>query len=117
MINQDSPGLSHGRTARGRHGPSIVSLGPAMPYSSIPCGRPPLKMPYGRFRGNRLQGGRPAVVFYPLGHPMTKLTPLAIRPLPYTSCHTITVIVIIIVVIIVVVVVIIVIIIIVIINR
>jgi hypothetical protein len=38
---------------RGGHGLLKVSLGPTMPYPSIPCGRPPLKRPHGRFRGGR----------------------------------------------------------------
>jgi len=40
-----------GRMARGGLGLPKVSLGPAMPYLSIPCGRPTLKPPCSCFRG------------------------------------------------------------------
>jgi hypothetical protein len=40
---------SHGRMARGGHELPKVSLGPAMPYISTPCRRPPLKRSYGCF--------------------------------------------------------------------
>jgi hypothetical protein len=40
-------GVRHG----GGRGLPRVSPGPAMPDPSMPCGRPPLKRPYGRFRG------------------------------------------------------------------
>jgi hypothetical protein len=46
-----------------------VSLGPAMPYPSTLCERPPLKQPYARFRGGHPQGRWPAAIFYLLGHP------------------------------------------------
>jgi uncharacterized iron-regulated protein len=48
----------HGCMARGGHGLLKVSLGPAMPELSTPCGRPPLKL----FRGDSLQGGQTAAV-------------------------------------------------------
>jgi hypothetical protein len=44
---------------------STVSLGPAVPYHSTSCGRPPLKGPYGRVLGGRLR-----LFCYPLVHPM-----------------------------------------------
>jgi hypothetical protein len=43
-----------GRISRGIHRLPRVSLGPTMPNPSKPCERPPLKQPYGRFRGGRL---------------------------------------------------------------
>jgi hypothetical protein len=55
--------------AKAGHGLLKVSLGSTMPYPSTPCGRPPLKRPYGRVRGGRPQGRRIAAIFYPLGHP------------------------------------------------
>jgi hypothetical protein len=67
-----STGMWHG-VADG-HGLLEISLGPAMPYPSTPCRRPPLKLSYGRFRGDHLQSRRPAAVFYPIGHP----TPLMV---------------------------------------
>jgi hypothetical protein len=39
--------------ARDGLGLSKVSLGPAMPNQSTPCGWPPLKRPYSHFRGGR----------------------------------------------------------------
>jgi hypothetical protein len=42
----------HGRMARGGHGLPKVSLEPAMPYPSAPVGGPPLKLPYGCFKGD-----------------------------------------------------------------
>jgi hypothetical protein len=58
------------RISRGGHELPEVSLGPAMPYPSMPCGWPPLKRPYGCLGRGRLQReGGPAAVFYPLGHP------------------------------------------------
>jgi hypothetical protein len=54
-----------GRMARGGHGLPEALLGPAMPDPSMPCGQPPLKWPYGRFRGGHLQGWRPAAVLVP----------------------------------------------------
>jgi hypothetical protein len=47
-----------------------VSQGPALPYTSKPCGRPPLKRPYGCFRGDCPQSRWPAAIFYPLGYPL-----------------------------------------------
>jgi hypothetical protein len=41
---------------------AIVLLGPAMPYPSMPCGRPPLKRPHGLYRGSRPQWWPPSVV-------------------------------------------------------
>jgi hypothetical protein len=55
------------RISRGDHELHIVSLRLIMPYTSMPCGRPPLKKPNSSFRGCHLQGGCPAAVFYPLG--------------------------------------------------
>jgi hypothetical protein len=52
----------HGRTARSGHGLPKVSPGPAILYSSMPCGRATPGVA-------RMQGGQPAGVFYPLGHP------------------------------------------------
>jgi hypothetical protein len=49
----------HGRMARGGHGLPKVSLGPAMPYPSTPCGWPTY-----RAGGLRLTSD-----FYPFGHP------------------------------------------------
>jgi hypothetical protein len=54
----------------GSHGLPKVLLEPAMTYPSMPCGRPPLKQPYGLFRGGRFFSGLPVAVSYPLGHPM-----------------------------------------------
>jgi hypothetical protein len=54
----------------GGHGLSKVSVAPAMPSLSTPCGQLPLKWPYTSFRGGHSQGGQPAAVFYPLGYPM-----------------------------------------------
>jgi hypothetical protein len=42
----------HERMARGGHGLHKVSPGPVMPYPPTPAGRPPLKQPYGRSRGD-----------------------------------------------------------------
>jgi hypothetical protein len=60
---------AHGHMARGGHGIPRVLLGPAMPDPSTPCRWPLLKRSYSRFRGGCQHGGRPAVVFYPFGHP------------------------------------------------
>jgi hypothetical protein len=49
----------HGLMARGIHGLPKVSLGSAMPYPSMPCGRSPLKWLCSCSRGGRQQGGRP----------------------------------------------------------
>jgi YD repeat-containing protein len=51
--------------ARGGHGLPKVSLGLAMPYPFAPWGRatPQTGMAYP-------QGGQPAAVFYPFGHPL-----------------------------------------------
>jgi hypothetical protein len=54
---------------RGSYGLPKVSLGPAMPYPSTPCRRPPLKWPYSVFMGGRPQGRQHAAVFLPLRHP------------------------------------------------
>jgi hypothetical protein len=40
-----------------------------MPYTSIPCRRPPLKWPCACFRDDCLQSGRLVAILYPLGHP------------------------------------------------
>jgi hypothetical protein len=48
--------------SKGGHGLPKVLLGPTMPYASTPCGRPPLKRPYGRFRAGRPQSGQLAAV-------------------------------------------------------
>jgi hypothetical protein len=51
--------LTHGRTARGGHGLPKVSSRPAMPST-----------PWGRASGMAcLEGGPPAAVVYPFGHP------------------------------------------------
>jgi hypothetical protein len=42
------------RMARGCYELPNVSLGPALPYTSMSCGRPSLKGPYNRFRSGRL---------------------------------------------------------------
>jgi hypothetical protein len=55
---------------RGGHGLPRVSQGLATPYPSMPCGRPPLKRLYGCFRGGYPQSGRPAAIFFLLGHPI-----------------------------------------------
>jgi hypothetical protein len=44
------------------HGLPKVSLGPAKPYQSTPCGRPSLKQPYYRLWSDRPKGWRPAAV-------------------------------------------------------
>jgi hypothetical protein len=54
-----------GRVSRGIRGRPKVMLAPGMPYHSMPCRQPPLKRPYGRFRGGCLQGGWPAAVSLP----------------------------------------------------
>jgi hypothetical protein len=46
----------HGYMAVGGHGLPKVSPGPAIPYPFMPCGGPPLKRPYGHFRGGPLNG-------------------------------------------------------------
>jgi hypothetical protein len=65
-----------GRMARGGYGvhsmdsPNTSSIARALyalPFSSYE--RPPLKRPYSRFKGGHPQDGRPAVIFYPFGHP------------------------------------------------
>jgi hypothetical protein len=77
----------HGCMARGGHAIPNVWLGPAMPYLSTSCGRPPLERPYGHFRDGRPQREQPAAILYPLGHPTpyaSSLTPLliaALRPI------------------------------------
>jgi hypothetical protein len=43
---------------------TAVSLGPTIPYPPTPCRPPPLKQPYGHFRGGRLQDRRPSAVFF-----------------------------------------------------
>jgi hypothetical protein len=58
---------------RGTHGLPKISLEPAMPNPSLPCGRPPLKLPYGRFKGGRAACGHPTT---PLGTP--RRTPLVL---------------------------------------
>jgi hypothetical protein len=47
--------------ARGGHKLPEVTLGPAIPYLFMPCGR---------FRDGYPKGWQPGAVFYPLGHPM-----------------------------------------------
>jgi hypothetical protein len=59
----------HGRTARGGHGSSKVSLWPVVSYPSTPCKRPLLKRFYGCLRGARPEGWWPEAVFYPVAHP------------------------------------------------
>jgi hypothetical protein len=51
--------------SRAIYGLSKVLLGPAMPYHSTPCRRPPLKRHQSRFRGGFLQGRWPAAVLLP----------------------------------------------------
>jgi hypothetical protein len=52
---------------KGGHGLPKVSLWPAIPYHSMPCMR---ATPETAVSGvARLQGGRPAAIFYPFGHP------------------------------------------------
>jgi hypothetical protein len=63
----------HGHMARGSHGLPKVSLGHAMPYPSMPCGRSPLKRPYSCFRDGRLQDRWAASVFYLLGFKCIKI--------------------------------------------
>jgi hypothetical protein len=56
--------------ARGGHGLPKVSPGPAMPDPSTPWGRATPEKPLRPFKGVALpQGGRPAAVFFPFGHP------------------------------------------------
>jgi hypothetical protein len=43
--------------------------GPPCPILLRPTGGPPLKWPYGRFKGGPSQGVRHAAVFYPIGDP------------------------------------------------
>lgn len=52
--------------ARGGHGLSKASLGPAMPYTLQAA---TLKQAYGCFRGGHQQGERSLAIFYPLGYP------------------------------------------------
>jgi hypothetical protein len=66
----------YGHMTRGGHELPKVSPGPTMPNPFTSMSGPPLKQPYGRFRDDLLagvvclQGGWPAAIFYPLGHPM-----------------------------------------------
>jgi hypothetical protein len=57
----------HGRMAWGDHGLPKVSFGPTMPYSSTPCGQATPDTAVSCVAC--LQGGRPAAVFFPFGHP------------------------------------------------
>jgi hypothetical protein len=57
------------RISWGIHGPSEVSLGPAIPNLSMPCGWPSLKRPYGCFRGDHPKDERPAAILLPLWIP------------------------------------------------
>jgi hypothetical protein len=59
----------HGCISRGDHGLFKVSPAPTMPCPSTLYMQPPLIWPYSRLRGDRQQSGRPAVIFYPFGHP------------------------------------------------
>jgi hypothetical protein len=59
----------HGHMAGDGHGLLKVSHGPTIPYPSMPCGRPPLKRPHGRFRSSRPKGEQPAAVLLPLWIP------------------------------------------------
>jgi hypothetical protein len=51
-----SQNSSHGRMGKSGHGLPKVSPGPAMPYPSVPCVRPPLKQSPGHFRGGSTAG-------------------------------------------------------------
>jgi hypothetical protein len=66
-------GRSHVRMARGAHGLSKVSPGPAMPYPFTPCGREPLKRPHGNLRS------RPPVGWAASGRLLILLTPHGVR--------------------------------------
>jgi hypothetical protein len=59
-------GGGDGHRAGDGHGLLKVSIGPTMPYPSMPCGRPPLKQPHGRFRGGHPLGEQPAAVLLSL---------------------------------------------------
>jgi hypothetical protein len=66
--------LSHKPTAKGGHGLPGVSPGPAIPYPSTPCGwtTPEIALYYIVIAVSGVahpQGGQPAAVFYPFGHP------------------------------------------------
>jgi hypothetical protein len=60
-------GAAHKRMARGGQELPKVSSGPAMPYPLTPCRR---ATPETASWVAHPQSGRPAVVFYPFGHPM-----------------------------------------------
>jgi hypothetical protein len=47
--------LDHARISWGMHELLKASLGPTIPYHSMPCGRQPLKRPYGHIRGSQGQ--------------------------------------------------------------
>jgi hypothetical protein len=57
-------GWADGRMAMGGHGLPRVPPRPAVPYPFTPCGPaiPETALPL-------FQGGRPAAIFYPFGHP------------------------------------------------
>jgi hypothetical protein len=56
--------------ARGGHGLPKVSHGPAMPNPSTPFGRATPEIALRSVSGvTHPQGGQPAAVFYPFGHP------------------------------------------------
>jgi hypothetical protein len=66
----------HGRMARGSHGLPKVSLGPAMPYPSTPCGRTTPETALWPFQGwptLRVGGLRPSptLLYTPRRTPMT----------------------------------------------
>jgi hypothetical protein len=69
----------HRRIARGGHG--LPKVSPGLPCVTLlrPAGRPPLKQPYGYFRGDRPIGQASAAVFNPLDTP---------RHTPMFSCLT-----------------------------
>jgi hypothetical protein len=85
----------------GIHGLTKLLPRSAVPYPSMPCGRPPLKRAYGHFRSCRPQGGQPVAVLLkgrmrmamtmqariPWGiHGLTKLLPRSAVSYPSMPC-------------------------------
>jgi hypothetical protein len=64
-VNVGADSRAQVRISWGVHGLLKVSLGPAIPYHSMPHGRPPLKWPYCRFRGGRPKEKQPLAVLLP----------------------------------------------------
>jgi hypothetical protein len=60
-----SPVWVQERTSRGIHELPKVSLWLTMLYHSTPCGWPPFKWPFGRFRGCRSQWRKSMAVLLP----------------------------------------------------